>query len=144
MVLDLNKMDTTETTNVLAELKKRYRKYKIFPISAVTGHGVNALLAHAAKEVSREEEEKPAPAAIEPLRFVVEMDYQVFRENGDFVVKGAKVERLAAMTNFEQQEGLKRFQNILKKMGVEKELARQGAVSGDQVRIGRVEFTYEP
>lgn len=143
MVLVVNKMDTTGDEKVVNQLKKKYPKFKLFPISAVTGKGVNALLAYAAKEVMREEEVSP-PVPVEPLRFVVEMDYQVFKEEDEFIVKGAKVERLAAMTNFEQREGLKRFQNILKKMGVERELKRQGAASGDNVRIGKVEFTYEP
>ena len=62
---------------------------------------------------------------------------------GVYRVAGAKVEKLAAMTNFDQSEGLRRFQNILKKMGVEKELARQGAEPGDTVKIGSVEFYFE-
>src|SRR5258708_14841834 len=37
MVLVLNKMDISEGPQVLSALKKRYKKYKIFPISAVTG-----------------------------------------------------------------------------------------------------------
>src|SRR5262249_53479836 len=144
MVLVVNKIDITDDTHTLTALKKRYKKYKIFPISAVTGEGVNALLAYASKHLAEPEPETPPPASPEPLRFVVETEYKVIKDQEDFVVKGAKVERLAAMTNFDQQEGVKRFQNILKKMGVERELARQGAVPGDNVRIGKVEFTYEP
>jgi GTP-binding protein len=143
MLLVVNKMDAAEGTKGLSDLKKRYKRYKIFPISAVTGEGVNALLAYATKELAKPEpvEDVPSP---EPLRFVIETDYRVSKENDDFVIKGAKIERLAAMTNFTQIEGLKRFQNILKKMGIERELARQGAQSGDNVRIGKIEFTYEP
>ena len=54
------------------------------------------------------------------------------------------LERLAAMTRFDQLEGFRRFQNILKKMGVEKVLQKKGAKPGDTVRIGRIEFTFEP
>ena len=78
------------------------------------------------------------------MRFVVELDYQVHEEKDNWVITGTKVERLAAMTNYDQEEGLRRFQNILKKMGVEKELARQGAKPGDSVKIGKVEFFFEP
>ncbi len=112
--------------------------------SAVTGEGVDALLAYATAELAKPEPEAQVDPSPEPLRFVVETDYRVMKENGDFVVKGAKVERLASMTNFNQTEGLKRFQNILKKMGVDRELAKRGAISGDNVRIGKIEFTYEP
>jgi GTP-binding protein len=144
MVLVVNKIDTEDATPVIAALKKAYKKYKIFPISAVTGAGVNDLMAYASKKLYEVAHAKPPKPAAEPLRFLVETEYQVTRDESDFVVKGAKVERLAAMTNFEQQEGLKRFQNILKKMGVERELARKGAMSGDNVRIGKIAFTYEP
>jgi len=49
---------------------------------------------------------------------------------------------LAAMTNFDSDEGLARFEQILAKMGVEKKLRELGAVEGDTVRIGPFEFTY--
>ena len=144
MVLLLNKMDSTDSDRVLRQMETHLKKFKIFAISAVTGQGLNPLLAYASKVLSQPDPEETVTISEEPLRFVVEMDYQVVKEEDQFVVKGVKVERLAAMTNFDQMEGLKRFQNILKKMGVERELARQGAVPGDNVRIGKIEFTYEP
>jgi GTP-binding protein len=144
MLLVVNKIDTADADKIVAALKKKYAKIKIFPISAVTGVGINPLLAYAAKLVSEPEPEAPRKPGGEPLRFVVEAEYEVTKEEDEFVVKGVKVERLASMTNFDQQEGLKRFQNILKKMGIERELARKGALPGDNVRIGKVEFTYEP
>jgi GTP-binding protein len=144
MVLILNKVDTADPAKILKALTTRYKKWKAFPISAVTGAGIDPLLKYATKLLTQKDKEEPIQMPVEPLRFVVEMEYQVFKENGGFLIKGTKVERLAAMTNFDQQEGLKRFQNFLKKMGVEKELARQGAEPGDNVRIGKVEFTYEP
>lgn len=143
MALVVNKMDLTGADKVLKALEKKYKKMKIFAISAATGQGITPLLTYAAKEVSKPEAEA-VHIRPEPLRFVIEVDYEVVKESDHFRVKGPKVERLAAMTNFDQQESLKRFQNILKKMGIEKELARQGAESGDTVRIGKIEFFYEP
>ena len=58
------------------------------------------------------------------------------------MIAGERVERLAAMTDFESDEGLARFEQILAKMGVEKKLRDLGAVEGDTVRIGPYEFTY--
>lgn len=142
--LVLNKMDLTGSENALESLEKHFKRAKIFPISAVTGQGVHALLAYAAKELAKPERQDLQPTAEEPFRFVVEADFQVVQEKGSFSVKGPRVEKLAAMTNFEQREGFKRFQNILKKMGVERELQRRGVKAGDTVRIGTVEFTYEP
>jgi GTP-binding protein len=143
MVIVANKVDVGGGEKAVASLKRHFKTKKVFGISAVSGEGINSLLAYAAKELARPMSEETEPAAAEPLRFVVEMDYYVERTDDGFVVKGAKVEKLAAMTNFGQREALRRFQNILKKMGVEKALARQGASPGDNVRIGKVEFSYE-
>jgi GTP-binding protein len=144
MVLVVNKMDLSGSEKIFATLKKRFVHWKAFPISAVSGTGIDPLLAYAAKQLSKPTRSDEEETAKEPLRFVVEMDYEVLRENGDFVLKGSKIERLAAMTRFDQEEGFQRFQNILKKMGVEKALVRQGAREGDTVRIGRSEFTFQP
>ncbi len=81
-----------------------------------------------------------APARIElaaPDAFHVER-----RPDGAFVVSGERVERLAAMTNFDSDEALVRFERALGKMGVEKRLRELGATEGDTVHIGPYEFTY--
>ena len=57
MILVVNKMDLTGADKVLAQLKKAYKKMKIFPISAATGEGLTPLLAYAAKEVAKPEPE---------------------------------------------------------------------------------------
>jgi GTP-binding protein len=143
MVIVANKMDVTSADVALAALKKKIKKHKIFPISAATGEGLNPLLAYAAKELAKPAPVEEPPEEEEPLRFVVELDFTVEEGTDAWHIKGAKVERLAAMTNFNQEEGARRFQNILKKMGVEKELLRQGAEPGDTVRVGSREFFYE-
>ncbi len=63
-------------------------------------------------------------------------------DDGAFEISGERVERLAAMTNFESDEGLAHFERVLAKMGVEKRLQELGVAPGDTVRIGPHEFTY--
>jgi GTP-binding protein len=144
MVIVANKMDLTGARKKLTALRKKLPKHRIFAVSGVTGEGLDPLLAYAAKRVAELEKEDDTPEAPEPIRFVVERDFEVERVGDVFRVKGKKGERFAAMTQFDQPEGLRRFQNILKKMGVEKELALQGAKPGDLVKIGKIEFFYEP
>jgi len=60
-----------------------------------------------------------------------------------FTVKGKKVEKLAQMTHFNQEESVRRFFNILKKMGVERALKRKGVKEADLVRINEMEFEYK-
>ena len=55
---------------------------------------------------------------------------------------GERVERLAAMTDFDSDEGLGRFEAVLAKMGVDKRLREMGAQDGDTVRIAGHEFDY--
>jgi GTP-binding protein len=148
MVIVANKIDLVRDVGAgrcppVEALKKKWKKTKIFPVSAATGEGLDALLAYVAKETARPEPAEEVESD-EPFRFVIELDFEVKPEaEGVFRVAGPKVEKLAAMTNFDQSEGLRRFQNILKKMGVEKELMRQGAEPGDTVKIGSIEFYFE-
>jgi len=144
MVIVANKMDLTGAKKKLTALRKKLRKYRIFAISAATGEGLDPLLSYAAKRVAELERDDDAPEPAEPIRFVVERDFEVQRVGDQFFVRGKKPERFAAMTQFSQPEAVRRFQNILKKMGVEKELAQQGAKPGDTVKVGTIEFFYEP
>ena len=140
MVIVANKMDLTGARKKLTALRKKITKYRIFAVSGVTGEGLDALLSYCAKRVAELEREDDQPEPTEPIRFVVERDFEVEREGDEFRVNGKKAERFAAMTQFDQPEAVRRFQNILKKMGVEKELAQQGAKPGDLVKIGKIEF----
>ena len=76
-------------------------------------------------------------------KYIYEPEFTVTKkEEGVFVVTGKKVENLAAMTKFNEEEALRRFQNILKKMGIEIALEQQGCVVGDTVQIGNFEFEF--
>jgi GTP-binding protein len=60
-----------------------------------------------------------------------------------FVVSGAKIERFAKRTDFNNQEGIERLRDIMKKMGIMHELARQGAKPGAKIQIastGKLEY----
>ncbi len=98
-------------------------------------------------EVWRTIESAPVPEIVAPQagahRAAIADAFAIERQDdGAFVVSGERVERLAAMTNFESDEGLARFERALGKMGVEKRLVELGAQEGDTVRIGPYEFTY--
>jgi GTP-binding protein len=142
MLIAVNKMDLTDAHVKFQQFKKKIRKKKIFPLSAATGEGMDDLLQAVIAELNI----APAPEELAPepvKRYVYEPEFTVTKEGDVFVVSGAKVEKLASMTEFNQEEALRRFQNILKKMGVEQELEQKGIQPGDTVRIGDVEFTYE-
>ncbi|MDO5343724.1 MAG: GTPase ObgE [Candidatus Saccharibacteria bacterium] len=58
-----------------------------------------------------------------------------------FAVRGAKIEKFARRTNFDQYEAVNRLRDIMKKMGITHELIRQGAAGESVVRIGESELT---
>jgi GTP-binding protein len=111
-------------------------------ISAATNEGVRELL-YAAWDIIRA---LPAPdvAVPEPVTINLRPDepFEIRIEDGVFVVSGERVERLAQMTDFESDEALARFEQILARMGVEKKLRELGVSDGDTVRIAGVEFDY--
>jgi GTP-binding protein len=142
MLIAANKMDLSDSDKKLAQLKKSLKNKKIYPISAVTGEGMKELLNAVIKTLQK------APAAediiAEPVKqYIYEAEFTVKKEGNAFVVKGAKIEKLSAMTDFTSDEGLRRFQGILKKKGVEKALEDKGIIAGDTVRIGGFEFDFE-
>ena len=112
-------------------------------ISAATNEGVRDLLFAAFQTIAA----TPMPDVVAPdaPRFVL-TPQEAFIINvdpdGTYVVSGDRIERLAAMTDFDTDEGLAHFEQVLTKMGVDKALQERGAHEGDTVRISEFEFDY--
>jgi GTP-binding protein len=117
-------------------------------ISAATGEGLPALRDRLAELLpdAAELAEPPEPAGVVVHRieamgdgFSIEPDPE-----GGFRVRGKRIERIAAQTNFVVEESAERFQRDLARLGIEAELRRAGIVPGDLVRIGSTELEWEP
>jgi GTP-binding protein len=146
VIIALNKVDLPKAQKYIKSFKKRLSSKKLFEISALTGKGVDALL----KEMSRlidkfnnfnlgeEVETLPVKKYIYEPEFKINID-----KNNVFMVTGTKVKTLTEMTRFSEDESIRRYQNILKKMGLETELEKNGAKSGDIVKIGGFEFIFD-
>ena len=63
--------------------------------------------------------------------------------DGAYRVRGKRIERIAAQTNFEIEESADRFQRELARLGIDDELRRRGIGPGDLVRIGSTELEWE-
>ena len=57
-------------------------------------------------------------------------------EKIEFIVAGAKIEKFARRTNFDQFESVNRLRDIMRKMGITHELLRQGAAGESLIQIG--------
>jgi GTP-binding protein len=142
MLVALNKLDLPEAQERLPELKATLKRdgYRVFEISAVTGAGVQELM-RATAEILREEEvapppQKPQQRRVYTLEGVDERLWTVEQTgDGHFLVKGIGIERLTRMTNFELEDAVTRFQNVLERSGIEAELEKRGIEDGDTVTI---------
>jgi len=141
-----NKMDLTEARDnlprVMAELEKR--GHRVFPISGVTGEGLKPLLQAAADAIAAYVEPEEPVVEVEKVYRPKEDEFQVYRENEIWHVKGKEIDKLVAMTMWENDEAVDRFMKILKAKGVEKALRQYGANDGDTIRVGDIEFELAP
>ncbi len=115
-------------------------------ISAVTGEGLRPLVGRMADLVdqARAEEVKVQAEGTFTVHRLVPSGILVSRDDdGTYVVHGKEAERAVALNDLTNPEALIYAQARLKRMGVDKELARAGARQGDPVRIGRLEFDYD-
>ena len=119
----------------------------VVAISATDGTGLKELRARIAELLPSAEElgAPPEPAGVVVHRidaigdgFLVERD-----ADGAFRVRGKRIERVAAQTNFEIEESAERFQRELARLGIDDELRRRGIGAGDLVRIGSTELEWE-
>ena len=91
-------------------------------------------------------DEPPEPAGVVVHRIEAMGDgFSIEPEtDGAFRVRGRRIERIAAQTNFEVEESAERFQRDLSRLGIDAELRRAGISPGDIVRIGSTELEWEP
>lgn len=117
-------------------------------IAAAEGRGIDELRAALAALLPGAEAmaEPPEPSGVVIHRMEGMGDvFTIDRDaDGALRVRGRRIERIAAQTNFEVEESAERFQRDLARLGIDAELRRAGVVAGDVVRFGSVELEWEP
>ncbi len=145
-VIAANKMDIPAAEANLARLKELLAgEFEIYPLSAATGEGVRSLMLRVGQLLADLKASVPEPVAAAEPRLVQARPVERFsieRDGDVLVVSGRELDRHVAMTNFETEGGVRRFQNILKAMGVEEALRQAGATHGSKVRIADLEFDF--
>lgn len=140
-VIAANKMDMRESRLNLERLQAALPDREVFPVSAVTGEGLDRLMFRVA-ELLRELP-PVEPLQVEPL-LVEEDPLRVRREDGIYIVCGKAVERRVAMTDLANEEAVKRLKRYFIRAGVEDALRVAGVKPGETVRIGENLFEYRP
>ena len=117
----------------------------VFPISGVTGEGIQELL----YEVSRRLDDLDAEPVIFQQEYFPEdeliyedLPYTVEKEDEVYVVEGPKIEKMLGYTNLDSEKGFQFFQKFLKDTGILEELEAKGIQEGDTVRMYGLQFDY--
>ena len=91
-IVAATKLDVTDARKSFQFLQKKLKKTKIYPISAVTGEGMDALLRAVVKAL---DEAPEAPLFLpERVEYVIDPDFTVEKgAEGPFRVSGRKIKK---------------------------------------------------
>ena len=125
--------------------------HEFFAVSAATGQGLDALVNRVAAMVADLRREVAAAEPERDLTETWERDRQrrdkrmVIRREERHVwrVSGAAIERMVVQTDWENDEAVAFLQHRFNRCGLDLQLAKAGAINGDEIRILGFAFTYE-
>lgn len=150
-VIAANKIDviTDPDSSPVNAIKKEFEPQgiQVYPISAVSGEGVKALL-YKVREMLEDIHEEPTvfeqeffpewQAGYSQMPYSVSYD----EKENEYVVEGPRIEKMLGYTNLESEKGFTFFQNFLKNTGILEELEALGIQEGDTVRMYGLSFNY--
>ena len=150
-VVALNKADIADA-EVVEMLRAEFAEEDkpVFVISAATRSGLEPLVYYLAQRLSEMPLPPPfddgivriTPETIKGRRTDRRWEASYDAANQVYVVAGAGIERLIAMTQLTNEDAVSRLQRTLEKTGIINKLRTLGAKEGDTVRIGKAEFDF--
>jgi GTP-binding protein len=146
-IIVANKADSLQDEKNFEDLAKKAKEnnMEIFKISAVTGEGVVELMDYVGKLVKTLPKEEIVDIE-DRVVYTLEEDRDEFTvyipQEGEYIVEGPAVERLMGRVNIGDNESFAYLQRMIKKLGIEEELRRQGVCEGDTVKILDWEFEW--
>ena len=151
-VIAANKIDSfygEDREKVLQAIKDEFEPegISVYPISAVSGEGVQALLYHVKDMLDHVKEEQ---VVFEKEYMIKEPDFsnepytveKSEEEEGLYIVEGPRIERMLGYTNLDSEKGFEFFQKFLKTNGILDELEKLGIEEGDTVKMYGWQFEF--
>lgn len=154
MIIVANKMDESVSADNLVTFKEKLTEYyanlnqdmpEIFEISAWQTKGLQPLLQKTYELVKTADFISLENEVEEKVHYTLEDedDFKVEEvEPGHWLITGAKIEKLYAMTNMDHDESIARFARQMRGMGIDEELRRMGAQNGDTVQLSDYYFEF--
>ena len=143
--------DTDVAVEVLREEVERDEK-PFFAISALTGQGIDELVAYTADLVAKlrsetqeatERAHADAQAVWARRRELRDREIHVAREDDGWRVSGTDIERMVVQTDWENDEAIDYLQLRFQRLKLEDILLDVGCEQGDEIRILGYAFTFE-
>lgn len=144
-LIALNKIDLVEDVATIDRVRSYFEEngYEVFAVNALTGEGLSDLVHRAWYYVENYVPEPDATDDVVMYEAKPDVDFVITRgDDAAFIITGARIEKLVAMTNLDDEQSLRRFQKIWKYMELDKKLQEKGCKDGDEVVIGDQRFVY--
>lgn len=142
-LIAINKIDLLPESDIAEKIVKfQATGYPVFPISGVTGQGLNDLLNTLTDIVEASTPTEEIPVIMPALAKQGEDYWEVIEEEDGYRVVGKRLERMIAMTDLESRDAVRYLQRRLERIGVIEKLRKAGIEEGDSVSIGEFEFDF--
>ncbi len=79
---------------------------------------------------------EPEVSDIPTIRMPVMDSWKVKKLENGYKVTGRKIEKFASRTDFDNEHGIQRLRDIMRKMGIMNKLIKDGIKTGDMIIIG--------
>lgn len=145
-IVVLNKIDLVQDDTTIPEVTKYFedKGYEVFAVNALTGQGLPELMERAYYYVENYEPEPEANDDAVVYEAKEDVEFVITRgDDASFTITGKRIERLVAMTNFSDDQSVRRFQKIWRYMELDDRLREKGCQEGDEVHIGEQTFTFQ-
>lgn len=141
----LNKIDLVMDEETIEKVRKYFEEkdYEVFAVNALTGEGLKEVVARAWYYVQNYEPEPEATDDTVIYEAKPDTDFVITRgDDASYILSGPRIEKLVAMMNLDNDEAVRRFQQIWNHMELDKKLKEKGIQDGDEVVIGNERFTF--
>lgn len=142
-IIALNKVDIVPS-ELYNDIRERFEALELplFPISGVTGQGLEPLLDSMYETLQAAGTESAVPVLMPALETAFDITFDVEKTETGYRVKGRRIVRIVAMTDLENDEAVRYLHRRLDRLGVIAKLREAGAVDGDEVEIGEATFGF--
>lgn len=134
-------LDAEMVDDQIKTLQKVTKKTPVFAISSLSGDGLQKLLyaLHAEVKAHRDVQEAQIEEANRlPVITMKENEdkWQVEVKKRYVVISGRKIERFARRTDFASEDGVRRLRDIMRKMGIAKNLEKKALAMNTKIYFG--------